>query len=308
MRSFEKDIIASSLKDEKSIIKQLKGLYQNSVNQIDERIQALLGRYEAEQLQSIIYQVDHQKALKTQINGILDVLHAEEYETISQYLNECYQNGFISTMYSLQEQGIPLIIPIDQDQVIRAITLDSKISEGLYKSLGQNIKDLKKKISSEISRGISQGMSYGSIARNLQNQSNIGINNSIRIARTEGHRIQAQSQLDASKKAQKKGANVVKQWDASLDGRTRKHHRMLDGQIRELDEMFEINGKKAEAPSKFGRPEEDINCRCTLLTRAKWSLDEEELEELKKRAEYFGLDKTKDFEEYKAKYINAIKE
>ena len=64
----------------------------------------------------------------------------------------------------------------------------------------------------------------------------------------------------------------MKQWDASLDKKTRKSHRELDGQIRELDEPFEVNGHKAMQPGGFGRPEEDINCRCALLQRARWAL------------------------------------
>ena len=42
-----------------------------------------------------------------------------------------------------------------------------------------------------------------------------------------------------------------------------------------------------------------------MLQRASWELDEEELEELKKRAEFFGLDKSASFEEYKQKYLKA---
>ena len=50
-----------------------------------------------------------------------------------------------------------------------------------------------------------------------------------RIARTEGHRIQNQSAMDAANKAKENGADVVKQWDATLDARTRPTHTMLDG-------------------------------------------------------------------------------
>lgn len=98
------------------------------------------------------------------------------------------------------------------------------------------------------------------------------------ITRTEGHRVQVQSAMDAQQAAKDAGADVVKQWDAVLDDRTRETHRMLDGQIRELDESFEVNGKKADAPGMFGDPAEDCNCRCCLLQRAKWALDEDELE------------------------------
>ena len=63
---------------------------------------------------------------------------------------------------------------------------------------------------------------------------------------------------------------------------------MLDGQIRETDEYFEIVGKKAKHPGDFGDPAEDCNCRCALLTRARWALDDE-LKVLQEHAGYFGL-------------------
>jgi uncharacterized protein with gpF-like domain len=125
------------------------------------------------------------------------------------------------------------------------------------------------------------------------------------IANTEGHRIQQASAFDAQKAAKAKGADVLKQWDSTLDGRTRATHRHLDGQIREVDKPFEADGKEAMFPGDFGDPAEDCNCRCVTLTRAKWALDEEELQTLKDRAERFGLDKTESFEDYKKKYLNA---
>ena len=97
-----------------------------------------------------------------------------------------------------------------------------------------------------------------------------------------------------------------RQWASTLDSRTREEHQKLDGQSRELDEPFDVNGCKAMYPGGFGIASEDINCRCCMLQRAKWALDEEELEELKKRAEFFGLDKTDDFEEFKNKFFENI--
>lgn len=102
---------------------------------------------------------------------------------------------------------------------------------------------------------------------------------------------------------QAKGADVVKQWDATLDGRTRDSHRRVDGEIRELDEKFS-NGLMFPGDPN-GSAAEVVNCRCTSNTRARWALGEEELQTLKDRAEFFGLDKTKNFEEYKEKYLGA---
>jgi hypothetical protein len=150
-------------------------------------------------------------------------------------------------------------------------------------------------------------MLYDDIARNIANVSKAPLSRAKTIARTEGHRIQQSSTYDAQKAAKKKGADVVKQWDSTLDGATRDTHRLLDGQIREIDEPFEEGGKKAMYPGDFGDPAEDCNCRCASLTRARWGLDEAELQTLKDRAEYFGLDKTKDFEDFKGKYLKADK-
>lgn len=69
--------------------------------------------------------------------------------------------------------------------------------------------------------------------------------------------------------------------------------------------VYMLGFKIAMYPGAFGIPEEDCNCRCIATTRARWELDEDELNTLKERAAYFGLDKTKDFDEFKEKYTKA---
>ena len=79
------------------------------------------------------------------------------------------------------------------------------------------------------------------------------------------------------KRAIARGAEVVKQWDSTLDGKTRPTHRMLDGQIVDVDGYFKSeSGNKALYPGGFGVPSEDCNCRCALLQRAKWALSDED--------------------------------
>lgn len=298
-----------------SSISMLQKAYDDIGDEIGDLALAVLGnkaKYmtpaEAEEtiksmLQSKVYQKKYQKALQKQVGGILDKMHRDEFKTVSDYLTQCYEDGFIGTLYDLQGQGIPMCFPLDQEQMVRAVQLDSKISKGLYSRLGEDVALLKKKIAAQISRGISTGMSYQQVAQQLAGVSNIGYNNAVRIARTEGHRIQVQAGMDACYKAKEKGADVVKQWDATLDDRTRESHAAVDGEIRELDEEFS-NGLMFPGDPDGGAAEV-INCRCALLQRAKWALDEKELETLKKRANYFGLDKTSSFEDYKKKYLKA---
>lgn len=299
MNKRQKEVLENSLENEKQVLKLLEENYIQALKDIKIKIKDLM---DSEETQSKIYQINYQKSLEKQIKTILDILQENNITTIQEYLQLCYENTFIGALYDIQGQGIPLTVPINQNQVVNIINTpvdDLKLSERIY----ENTSKLKKVLKSEIARGISNNYSYWDIARNISSIGQIDLYKAQRIARTEGHRVQEESRYEAQKQAKKKGADIVKQWDSTLDSRTRESHRKLDGQIKELDEPFEINGHKAMYPGKFGRPEEDINCRCVSLQRAKWALDESELEVLKERAAYFGLDKTKSFEEFKTKYL-----
>ena len=304
MRKSEKEALQAMLGDEQETIKALEKAYQRAIRRIDNHIRILESD---EMTQSKIYQKRYQEAMKAQINAALDELHKKSNQTIEEYLTRSYQHGYVGTMYSLHKQGMPILAPIDQRAVTRAVRTDSKLSGRLYGELGVDMQKLKKTIRREISIGISIGSDYNLIARQVQISSGIPLKRAKTIVRTEGHRIQQQSADDARNAAKGQGCQVVKQWDAVLDGNTRTDHRILDGQIREVGEPFEIDGKKAEYPGAFGRPEEDCNCRCVALTRAKRALDADELQTMKDRAQFFGLDKTENFREFEEKYLNAGK-
>ena len=313
MNENQKEVIKAQLHREETTIARLKDTYKQALKDCEQKIRELSARTDMENLQSIIYQKQYQEALKAQLEGALSNLQSNSYATVSDYLTKCYRDGYTGVMYDLQQTGIPIIMPIDQAAVVRAIQTDSKLSKSLYDKMGEDMTYLKKAVRAEVSRGIANGSTWNEVAGKLsRHMANTpfqkAYNNSIRIARTEGHRIQVQSALDAQMVAKSKGADIVKQWDSTLDGNTRDLHRLLDGQIREIDEPFEAGGIQVDAPGMFGDPAEDCNCRCCLLQRARWALDDDELQRLKDRAEYFGLDKTSDFEEYKEKYLKVIDE
>ena len=277
MNSRQLQVQRSLLKNEKAVIKQLERSYQDAIADIDKFILQLLARKDTENLQSIIYQIKYQEAIKKELESYLKVLHSKNFDTIDEYLKECYKQAHIGTLFDLQGQGVPLILPLNQEQIIKAVTLNSKLSAPLYNALGYNLDALKISVVQEISRGIAQELSYEEIARNLKNITNVDYNKSLRIAKTEGHRIQQEATYDVQKRAIQKGADVVKQWDSTLDGKTRPTHRALDGQIVEVDEYFKSeSGYKALYPGGFNVASEDCNCRCCLLQRAKWALSDEE--------------------------------
>lgn len=322
MKYREKIVQIEFLDDEERVIRRLQAVYNQSLkditqkaNALQEEIYKIQDKYnsiedeqEREMLKSMerskVYQKQYQDALKTQVRDIMDKMHQKEFKTVNEYLNECYNKAFTGNMYVLHGEGIPLIVPIDQEKVARAVQINSKISKGLYSRLGEDVDLLKRKITAQISRGVATGMSYSQMAQQLAGYTKTGYNNAVRITRTEGHRIQQESTMDACYAARERGADVVKQWDATMDANTRESHQMVDGEVRALDEKFSNGLMYPGDPS--GSAAEVINCRCVLLQRAKWALDQKELDRLKERASFYGLDKTKSFDEFNKKYIGTV--
>lgn len=224
------------------------------------------------QIQSKIYQKQYQEQLQSQVEGILKQMQTKSFATVSEYLDECYTDGFIGTIFDAHGQNVPFMAPINQESMVRAVQLDSKISKGLYTRLGEDVDMLKKKITAQVSRSVATGMTFAETAKQLENYTRIGYNNAIRIARTEGHRIQTTATMDAMTAAKDNGADVVKQWDSTLDGRTRSSHVAVDGEIRELNKKFSNGLAFPGDPS--GKAGEVVNCRCALLQRARWALDD----------------------------------
>ncbi len=303
MNKYEKEIMKYSLEREKEVISELKEIYRRALDEIGDKIRAMMSD---ELTQSKIYRIEYQRALKGQISAILDVLNSNQYDSIQEYLKSCYEDGFIGTLYSLNGYGLPLIFPIEQEQVVNALMTDSKISEGMYKKLGHNVSELKKSISQEISRGLSTSMSYFDIARNLQSRSNVTINQSMNIVQTEGHRIQSVAALASGKKAAAKGASLIKTWDSTLDKKTRPSHRKLDGQVRELDEDFEVDGMKADSPGHFGKPSEDCRCRCAVLIKPRWVVDGGFTKRDNETKELLEFKNVKNYDEFKKKYWGLV--
>ena len=289
MNNRQKLVQQRFLDNEKAVIDALGNSYAQALKEIEERVKTLTFSIDGLQqqydwmdendpkkaqikskIQAKIYQKKYQEQLHKQISGIYDQMQVSQFVTVSDYLNTCYTDGFIGTIFDAHGQGVPFLAPIDQVAMVGAVQLDSKISVGLYTHLGKDIALLKKRITAQVSRGISTGMTYAQVAKQLENENRIGYNRAIRIARTEGHRVQTTSTYHAMQNAKEQGADVVKQWDATLDARTRDSHAKLDGEIRELDKRFSNGLMFPGDPS--GQAAEVINCRCALDQRARWAI------------------------------------
>lgn len=280
MTPAQKQTTQYELLSEKKVMEQLERSYQKALEDVKDRLRQLDERTDVENRQAVAYQKAFQQGLQKQLERILGKLHSKTYRTVQEYLQDCYLTGHTAVLYELQSDGLRLSLPIPQDKVCQAAVNDTKLVKPLYDSIGEDFAGLKKHITDIVSAGFASGASYGDMANQITGKM-IGNYATLRggalgraklIVRTEGNRIANAARLETARTAKQQGADLVKQWDSTMDKKTRPHHVQLDGQVRELDEPFEVDGRKAQAPGKFGIASEDINCRCHAYSRPRWAV------------------------------------
>lgn len=139
-----------------------------------------------------------------------------------------------------------------------------------YKSKSKTGKILKynrKQVQSAMIQSLLQGESILKIATRLSKA--VGEKDrkvAIRNARTMTTATENAGRQDSYHRANDMGIETQKQWLATLDGRTRHEHRLLDGQTVDVDKPFEVEGEEIDYP---GDPAADpsliYNCRCTMI-------------------------------------------
>ena len=121
----------------------------------------------------------------------------------------------------------------------------------------------KQHIQSAILQGILTGESMGDIANRLMTVTNMTERAALRNARTAVTGAENAGRIDSYIRAEKMGIKMKQVWMATLDGRTRDSHVIMDGEHQEVGRKFS-NGCRYPGDPK-GAPAEVYNCRCTLV-------------------------------------------
>ena len=127
------------------------------------------------------------------------------------------------------------------------------------------------KIQSVTLQSILQGESIPNMAKRIaQELGETNHKSTIRYARTAVTGAQNAGKEDAYRRAEAHGCKMKRVWRAVHDNRTRHEHRVLDGQIRGIDEPFEIDGYKIDFPAdpKLAREAPYLYWNCRCYTRA----------------------------------------
>lgn len=125
----------------------------------------------------------------------------------------------------------------------------------------------KQHINSAVTKGLLLGDPIDEIAKHLMTVASMGYNAAVRSARTATTAAECAGRIDTYKQAAAMGIQLKQMWRATLDGKTRHAHRLLDGQMVDIGEKFKVDGYELEYPGDPSAPGYLVyNCRCTVVS------------------------------------------
>lgn len=183
------------------------------------------------------------------IHGALPGVYAENYN----YGSYQAQQGKIVPTFALYDEGTIANLLDEDKQLLPAPKVN------IPKDMSWNASHVR----SALTQSFLTGESIPDMAKRLRGVADMNVRSAIRIARTAITGTENRARVDSYVAANDMGINCEKQWMASLDGRTRDSHRVLDGQHVKPDAVFD-NG--CRFPGDPQAPVGEVyNCRCTLV-------------------------------------------
>ena len=204
---------------------------------------------------------------------------------INGYMPEVFAVGYNYALYQGEMTGgfETSFTLYDRETVMRLIDeqpdlLPIRAKLNVAKDLQWNVE----KIASVMTQSILQGETITEIAdRMARTVGNMNENVAIRNARTATTSAENGGRYNGYRRLKAAGAKLTIEWCATLDGRTRHTHRILDGQRRNVNEPFEVDGQRILYAGDPNAPQGLVwNCRCTMLC---WVKGFEESAELKQQ-------------------------
>lgn len=195
------------------------------------------------------------------INGNLPYMFAEgmNYGTF-----EVEQLFGVDTAFTLYDKQLVTDLIEKKPKLLPQLKPDSPTKKAIQE--GRIKRWSVQKIRSQVIQGIVQGDSIPKLASRLRTVTDMSYKASIRNARTANTSARNAGHEAAYERASDLGIDIQQMWIAALDDRTRHEHRLLDGQIRNVGEPFEVDGYKLMFPADpAGEPEMVYNCRCRII-------------------------------------------
>lgn len=150
-----------------------------------------------------------------------------------------------------------------------AATVEAMLKDGAAQLPKPTVKAAKdrawnrKQVAAQVTQGILLGEGIPAISRRVSRVTGANAATATRTARTAVTAAECAGRVSSYERARALGMEFEQEWLATLDGRTRHSHRLLDG------ERVEVGGTFSNGCRYPGDPEapygETMNCRCTLV-------------------------------------------
>lgn len=200
----------------------------------------------------------------------------DAYETAVAYVNDktpgIYSLNRNYAAYTIEKEVGDVGFTLWDEQTVRRLIVEEPDVMPYYppKRAVQRGFDLaygKSQITKNVTSSILQGLSIGQMADSLQARVvTMSRVSAVRAARTAVTAAENAGRMDSYHAAEKMGIKLRKGWLATLDGRTRHAHAILDGQTVDVDKPFKVDGREIRFPGDpQAAPYLAYNCRCSLI-------------------------------------------
>ncbi|HFI0686990.1 TPA: phage minor head protein [Streptococcus suis] len=265
MDKWHKELDKLSSRRYKRMDGDLYNYYKDTLKELKKEIKGYVDNYEMLSFSKRL-EVENQLKMARRIDEIVSNLAGSTAQTVNSYVRDELQQGYMGVWYALEgAENIQLDLGMLPERYIQQLVAKKVDGKTFSKRLYSNRDDLADRVTTSLLGGAVRGDGYKKIAKQVGELTEANYKQALRIARTEGGRVQSTAKQRAYQEAKDKGVDIKKRWLSTLDKKTRHTHQELDGQTVGVDEKFKFDGYEADGPRLFGNASLDVNCRCTTI-------------------------------------------
>lgn len=263
---WSKELERISNRNYRNMDKELYNFYKETLKKLKFEVKKYIEEFE-ELSYSKRLEVQRQLEIAFILDEILWGLSNNVQPVIYKYIEYELVEGYYGSWYNIENQINTNISFKTLNKSYIESLLDKKINgKNFSKRLYEYREQLAREVTNALIQGAKSGKGYKDIAKQISELTEANYKRSLRIARTEGGRVQSTVRQKYYKEAKAKGIDIKKRWIATLDEKTRESHADLDGVTIGVDEKFIYDGYEADGPRLFGIAALDINCRCSTIS------------------------------------------
>lgn len=246
----------------------IKKIYETMINGILKEMGGIYKRFEKNGKLKRADMLKYKRidALKRNLLLHINTMSKAKQDVLRKQLEESYEYSYDWMAWAIQKETMVEFPHVIGKEEISKRAQENKVADlKLPETLERHRKTIVQKVNQTVDKGIKESYTYEQMADELTDTLDGDYQKAVRTARNETHRVREQGMLDVAERADEGGVVMVKEWMSMHDERVRDSHVVLDGQqVPVKGGLFEFQGHTAAAPSGFGVPSLDINCRCMI--------------------------------------------